>query len=380
VPLFDKALRDYMGPASFGESDFHWLNRSARAEVNRIRDLVDSWFEDYFPSARADLRSRFRSTDNRQHLGAFFELYCYALGRYQGYRVDIAEPVDLSRSTRPDFLFRRNDKPACYLENTLAAGSDTLHAAEARSNQIIDGINRLKSPDFILEFQVERASSSQPSASRIRSFLERRLRELDYDAIVAGGPDLAPRWVWRERGWQVTFIPLPKKQEARNRPGRPIGIIHQQAREVDSKTPLLNALQSKAGRYGQFEYPYIIAVNAMDPYLLRDEFVETLFGGAPSDLRHMASNPNVDGLWIGPEGPRNRRVSAVLITFRLTPWNIATETPVMWHNPWATNKFDDEHWVGPHVSLNLQTLTLEGRHGKNGCEFFRLNPKWPRKQ
>jgi hypothetical protein len=130
----------------------------------------------------------------------------------------------------------------------------------------------------------------------------------------------------------------------RNRPGRPIGLIHQEAREVDSKTPLLNGVKSKAGRYGAFEYPYIIAVNAMDPYLLQEEVFEVLFGWASPDVtvEHLASNPHIDGLWIGPEGPRNRRVSAVLITFRLTPWNIATETPVLWHNPWATKKLDDE--------------------------------------
>jgi hypothetical protein len=107
-------------------------------------------------------------------------------------------------------------KPVCFLESTLVAGSDTDHAAQARSSQVIDVLNRLKSPDFILEFQVEKASASQPSASRMRSFLEKRLRALDYDAIVAGGPDSPPRWVWSELGWKVTFFPIPKKRAARN--------------------------------------------------------------------------------------------------------------------------------------------------------------------
>lgn len=382
IHLFDKRRRDYMGPAGFAESDFHWLNRSARAEVHRIRDLLDHWFDDFVPPAKSDLRSRMRSVDDRQHLGAFFELYCHALGRYQGYTVDIAHPVDRSRSTRPDFLFQRDGKPGCYLECTSAADSDTEHAPQARTNLIVDVLNRLKTRDFILDFQVEKASTTQPSASRMRSFLEKKIGVLDYDALVAGGTDSAPRWVWSERGWMISFFPIPMKQEARNRPGRPIGLIGQAARQVDSKTPLLNALKSKAGRYGEFEYPYIIAVNAMDPYLGQDEFIEVLFGEPSLDATtgQVTSNPHLDALWFGADGPRNRRVSAVLVTFRMTPWKIATDTPVLWHNPCATNTFDHELWGGSQVNLNLQTLGLEGRHGQSACELFRLNPKWPMKE
>jgi len=82
-----------MGPADFAESDFHWLNRSARPEANHIRDLLERWFHDFISSAKSDLRSRMRSADDRQYMSAFYELYFHALGRYQGYTMDITQPV-----------------------------------------------------------------------------------------------------------------------------------------------------------------------------------------------------------------------------------------------------------------------------------------------
>lgn len=101
--LFDQVERTYMGPASNAEPDFPFLNRSARKEMVKVRNLLEDWFEAFPESSKIDLRSRFRSQDNRQHQAAFFEIYCHALMQGMGFEVEI-HPSSNGGSTRPDFL------------------------------------------------------------------------------------------------------------------------------------------------------------------------------------------------------------------------------------------------------------------------------------
>lgn len=379
--LFDDVKRDHMGPAGFAESDFTFLNRSARAEVNRIRKLLEQWFSQFPVNGKSQLMSRFRSKDNRQHIGAFFELYCFALGNHQGYDVEVHKSADLAKSTQPDFLFRLDGRPACYLESTLASGPNTRHAAQERLNQVYDALNRLVSPDFFIGVKIQAAAAYTPSASRMRLFLEKKLRTADYDTIIAGGPKSVPKWEWSDGKWKIVFSPFPKKQEARNKPGvRPIGSQIRVFPHVDSRTPLLNAVKSKARHYGNFECPYIIAVNAMDIFIDEIDIYDAFFGKEHllMDVRTGQMTPNraADGLWVGPEGPRNQRVSGVLFVSRLTPWDIATKTPTLWHNPWATSKFDGV-WSGPQMLLDTETSRMEPKQGTPGWELLGLLPSWP---
>jgi hypothetical protein len=181
--LFDEVARDYLGPANFAESWFPSLNRSARIEVHNIRDLLQKWFDIFPPSGKVELRSRFRSADDRQHLAAFFELYCHALLRKQGFDVQLHRTGSVDRLTAPDFFVHRDGKPLFYMESTLSAQSDVESAAQARLNQVYDTVNRLKSPNFSVGVQIKKFPSHAPSASRIRSFLEGRLAKLDPDEI-----------------------------------------------------------------------------------------------------------------------------------------------------------------------------------------------------
>jgi len=84
--LFAEIDRDYTGPASYAESMFDFLNRSARSEYKRIHNLLEQWFED-FPS----------------------EIH----------------PIVSNRVTHSDFKVLKDGKPLFYLEAALAALSDT---------------------------------------------------------------------------------------------------------------------------------------------------------------------------------------------------------------------------------------------------------------
>lgn len=60
-----------------------------------------------------------------------------------------------------------------------------------------------------------------------------------------------------------------------------------------------------------------------------------------------------DGFWVGPKGPRYKRVSGVLLALGLVPWTVASVTPVLWYNPWVSKPFGHRHWQGPQKVLDL---------------------------
>lgn len=71
-----------------------------------------------------------------------------------------------------------------------------------------------------------------------------------------------------------------------------------------------------------------MAVNAISRWGTgQDDVEETLFGAS-------AEKDKREAVWIGPQGPRNRGLSAVLIA-KVWPWNIASSEVRLHHNPFA---------------------------------------------
>jgi len=97
------------------------------------------------------------------------------------------------------------------------------------------------------------------------------------------------------------------------------------------------SISDKAGRYGVFNIPYIIATNILGIFPDHTDVVDALFGqealeGVIEEVLVRCKN----GVFIGPKGPQNTRVSAVLVFFDLNPFNLASNQPVLYHNPWAS--------------------------------------------
>src|SRR5207253_4733053 len=114
--LFDNIKRDYTGPALYDEPAFAFLNRSSQVRIQLVRQLLEGWFDDFPDRGKPDLRSRLRSKRDREHWGAFFELYCYCLLRRQGFMISLHPEADPTKTTRPDFLVEKNGMPAFYME------------------------------------------------------------------------------------------------------------------------------------------------------------------------------------------------------------------------------------------------------------------------
>lgn len=347
-PVFDSIARTDEGPQLYAEPAFTYLNRSARPEIVEVRSTIEEWFGNYPIGEQKHLQDRLRSTVDHQHLSALFELLLHEMLIRLGCRVEVHPSVTKNTDKRPDFMATGPSGEQFILEATLAtAKSKAEAAAQARINEVYDAINRLDSPDYFIGLSVKGAPQSPPSAKRMKAFLRARLKELDFDEVAGmhqSYPEDLPVWTFEHDGWQIDFRPIPKSPNSRGKPGiRPIGLISHEYVYVDSRTPLRQAIEEKAGRYGELGLPYLVAVNALDDYgvdnidlmeaLFGQEMWITSFNSEKPDDWTMTRNP--DGVWTSHSGPRYTRLSGVLFFSRFHPGMFKESEVKLIHNPWA---------------------------------------------
>jgi len=100
--LFDDFERINGNPAEHGESLYTFLNRAAGEYWQSVRDVLTEWLSHYPEVERSTLISRFRRTDRRGFLGAFWELYLHEVFRRLGFEIAL-HPAVSGTTHRPDF-------------------------------------------------------------------------------------------------------------------------------------------------------------------------------------------------------------------------------------------------------------------------------------
>jgi hypothetical protein len=390
MELFDDISRKDRGSANYSKSRFDYLNRSARPESERVRNLLEEWFAHIPSEVQLKLWSDFRSKDDRQHTSAFFELYLHELLFRLKFDIDFHPTIE-GESTHPDFMVSKSGEQLFYLEAALTGLSNTEVATKARENRVYDSLNKMKSPNFFIGLRVRGAPATSPPDKKIRDSLESRLADLDPDEVAEqlkrGNLEALPSWDLEYEGWRITFIAIPKSPADRGKPGvRPIGV---QIPEVIFHTPhigIRDSIRSKASKYGELDLPYVVAINIIDEFdvddidisnaLFGEERVTVVFDKNDSTKQHLGRKPN--GAWYGPNGPHNQRVSAVLIAVNLRPWSIAKVTPILWHNPWAIYPLSQDVLSLPQLVPDSVDNQLVKRGGKSSWQLLELYPNWPK--
>jgi hypothetical protein len=359
MSLFDNITRHDVELRRYAEPEFPYLNSSAREGFQQIREMLDSWFDLYPAEHKVEIRSRFRSRDDSQYRSAFFELFLHELLLRVGDRPQV-HPALSHRTRRPDFLVESQEHGHYFLEATLATDETRQEtAARARLSVLFDSINGIDSPNFYIGMDIEGTPATSPSGRRVRAFLELHLRRLDPDHIaeIARTSGL-PRWRFEHDGCTIWFYPIPKGPDFRGRSGiRPIGLQSTGVRCLETPATIRAAILEKAGRYGDLEAPYIIAVNVIADLFRPSDVAAALFGDEALIVQQDDTGRwregfgrSRNGAWVNASGPRYTRVSAVLVCSELRPSNLHQSTACVYHNPWA-----ERPYIG---GLNLLTRVV----------------------
>lgn len=379
--LFDDIIRDYHEPAYYSENEFSFLNRSARPSVARIREVLEKWYQDYPKSEQQKLKSRFRS----EFQAAFFELFVHSPLKSLQCSVELHPQMGTNRQTRPDFLAVFPDGVECYIEaRVITDVSEEENRKENRMNRLYDELDRLDSSDFFLGLKdLHDEGDRQPSGKRLRTAVAAWLDGLDpdevTDTLTRVGMTSMPSLNYQEKAFKVTVYAIPKRAEARGKQGvRAIGISPIKTRRGGTAPAIKSGLTKKAGKYGRIHKPYVIAINCISPWgwspgdvqeaLFGTDHPEHLFADIPT------SRPQSTGLWNGPQGPQNKRVSAVLLT-SVFPSSISVAEVVMFQNPFADYPCRKKLWRIKQVSFVNGVMETSG--GTTLADLFDLRANWP---
>jgi hypothetical protein len=378
MTIFDDITREDTNPPYQDDTAFAYLNRSGRPEAARVRQLVDDWLTHYPAHDRDSLVARLRSAIDDQHRGAFFELFIHELVITRGHKVVAIEPKLAHTEKSPDFLVEAKEGHQLYLECVVATGRSQQEVAEqARLNKALTAINRTPPPVHFLDLSVHGAPTAPISIKKMKRMLLAWIAKLPDDDTCM---DAAP-FEYEECGVSISLRSFPRRN--RDRAGRAIGARFFPVRQVTDDEDVRGALEKKASRYGTLDHPYVVAVNALGVWARESNAEDALFGSPCLVVRRMEDGTitreedrNTDGVWWGPAGGRRKRLSAVLSTEQIDPWNFASRHGRLIHNPWATAPL-------PTFELGIDDYERQDggyriKEGRRMGELVGLPEGWPK--
>jgi len=371
-------------PRGRSESLYDFLKRSDWPESARARDLLEDWLARCPPGCREDLASRLKK--KRHHSdSAFFELYLHELLVQIGY---VAEPHPAlkSRATRPDFrVTGTHANDAFYMEAAVIEPTDDQVRAHNYTNRLLDALDDVGDPNFGLEVTIrgERPTSTI-KAEPILASLREWLAKLDPDEVArlrTADAELVPEWAEHIGGLRLMIRPIPWPKGARGSKRRAVMIFWCEFSYGVWKK-IRGAIQAKAKRYGDLGAPFIIALNCCIDFgfehydvaqaLFGQESLGVKVGDAFREVKIMRK-PN--GVWRGPEGPRNSQVSGLLLFSQIiSPWTVAEAQPYLILHPKPDFPFLSSQWC-----LSVRDVgTREIHEGKPIHEVLGLERGWPK--
>jgi hypothetical protein len=359
MPLFDEFQRINSRPAESGESLYAFVNRAAGAEWQCVRDVLTEWLSAYPADEQRTLISRFRRTDRRGFLGAFWELYLHELFRRLGFRIEL-HPQLAASTHRPDFRLHRGES-VVYLEAVTVYEPHAHSLDDERLAPLLETVNQLSSARVRLVVDARQIASTPLSLDRLSHELA---LWLDGSDIEEGLP-ADPAFRWQEGGWMLFIRPIPRDGDGLDKEERPVRRTRAlRAKHVDDYRSIRQQIMGKSRMYGQrFDAPFLIALTSYRPGHGPEAALHALFGPAADDPEMMRAgvirrsrSHSSDGVWLTNKGARYADISAVLTAFDVTPWSITRSQPWLIANPWASHPLE--------INLPFNRLDVDATSGE----------------
>lgn len=343
--LFEKIERISEDCASYDESQFSYLNRTARLEYAIARETLDKWYNSYFsshPVAAIDLKGNFCSSDDEHHLAALTELYVYNVLLTHGYTA-IPHPEVSGTSSRPDFLVKRDGVEEFYVEVATIHGTPEKKRFDKFDASIKEAINSINSPLFLVSYEHKKFSVHQPpSIGSIRRDIEIKIND-----AIENGTDCF-EWLWEKSGWSIEFTITRVSEEAgcrRDSSSNVLGMVMYPARWISLAKAINSRVKKKLNSYGRLSLPLIVVVNIIGDSIFCDDstIMECLFGEEqitaikrPDESICYRNGRSGSGLFVHPaKGVIHTRLSALMVLRGLMTPVLNKNIATIWHHPKA---------------------------------------------
>ena len=352
--------------------------------------MLNRWFAALPPSQAQRLRRRLLSKNQNNVEGAFWELFLHEALRRSGFAVDLEVSPGTAR-TDIDFLVSHSETDhRVYVEATVAGDPAAVRARRSRMDAAWDEVNKAVPPGFFISVSIDQEGAQTPSGRRLREAIMPWLNGLDRDSVArsieagAASRDL-PENVFAVDDWRFRVRALPMTDEGVASADDSTPLIGMGPFEVaagGSRRAILNALDRKRpSRYGQLDWPYVVAILDTHRFADVEEVVSALFGEEAIEItlrgdeivnQETVRRPN--GFW---REDRNRSVAAVVYARKLAPWSLATAEIQLIPNPWASRPATLELPWARTWSLRATGDLRPDDASQSLHELFDLPSDWP---
>lgn len=277
--LFDEGPRSDASPALHGEDSYTFLNPADGVVWERIRQVLELWFDSYPPEARADLRGRFRKKLPGQHWSAWWELYVHHLLGRMGYEAE-PHPTLPDTSDQPDFLAREEARELLVEAAVVFSGIQDETRDGTREGWILDIVNRGSCANFYLGIEFAALGTGPPKRDAVLRPLLAWLATLDPDEVIAAHERSGgfPTKTLTIDDWRLAFEAYPVSPEHRHKePGRLVGAGPAVGGFVNDVEQLRATVKKKRGRYGSTR-PLVLTINCASSFMGTDDIAKALYG------------------------------------------------------------------------------------------------------
>jgi len=385
--VFSRDLSDEFEYGLQQTSEYEFLNRCPRVEVEVVRSLIEEWFDRMPGEEKPRLLTSLRSHDDLEHVSAFFEIYCHELLLHN--KMVVSMHAFGSDGRAKDFRADR-DGTVIEMEAVLCTDPVSKRTDKAILNSVTDYIDiNAFVPGFRYELDIRKRAKDIPPlkalTQQIREWTEGFRRSEVRQLLEQSGYETLPSRRFVSADWviDVRLIPRPLDDVEGGGQKRSIGVGPLQAAEIQNERALWNTLKRKARHYHDHPYPFVIAVDTMFDFPMRDDIdvLQALIG-----TEVVAFNPTTrktrmtrarDGIWIGPKGPRNTHVSAVLVANQVRSSNVSRAGIRLFLNPWAARPLRPGLIEVPTALWDSTSGDRSDLPGKTPWGIFDLKEDWP---
>jgi aspartyl-tRNA(Asn)/glutamyl-tRNA(Gln) amidotransferase subunit B len=377
--LFEEGPRTRQEPLQRGEHLYDYYDESGRDGYDEFRCILNRWLLEIDERHQAEFISRMRYGGNTAFRSTLCELLVHTLLVKLGYKVAVHPSVPGSNK-HPDFsLLDEKGAPLCYIEVTTVNRADEQEAHSKREATIYNAINEANLPTgCLLGYNLIQAGPDNPPLHPLVNSIESWARE---NSDKARAEEVVKAFA--AGSWIIELELFAGGNAAAGKPA--IGVAAMAGGVIAPHKDIRAALERKSRGYGELNAPYMIVVadaknelfhkeasrNAITEAVFGDEIAVVIGGKAKRDF---AKN----GFWIGPHGPRNQYVSAVLLMPDAGIWRLREERwqPILAINPWTPHALPEPLRVLRRLEADDDKWVL--REGKAVADILGLPIPWPR--